>query len=151
VLFLALRGHADLATAPVGLAVRWLIAPATRPVPFAALLRLLVLLGAATVALALAFDSRYRGFPLATYALPAVAFILLQIRAGRWWQPIIDGREERALSVIFVGCALYIAWNEGPLNWQSLSWCGLLLLYTLNIAGAWRARQAPSLNVVPAA
>jgi hypothetical protein len=96
------------------------------------------------VALALAFDGRYRGFPLAAYAVPAAAFLLLQIRAGHLLQPMADGREERALSVIFVGCALYLAWAEGPLNWQSLSWCGLLLLYTLNIAGAWRSLPTSS-------
>nr|WP_298688241.1 glycoside hydrolase [uncultured Dongia sp.] len=138
VLLLALRGGTEIATAPLNAATRWLMARETRPVPVASLLRLLVLLGAATVALALAFDGRYRGFPLAAYAVPAAAFLLLQIRSGSLLQPIPDGREERALSVIFVGCALYLAWAEGPLNWQSLSWCGLLLVYTLNIAGAWR-------------
>lgn len=137
VLLLALRADAGLATAPLGQAVSWLIAFRTRPVPFVALLRLAVLLGAATVALALAFDSRYRGFPLATYALPAFAFLLLQMRDRRWLRPIDDGREERALSVIFIGCALFIAWNEGPLNWQALSWCGLLLIFAFSIAGAW--------------
>lgn len=151
VLFLALRGSSDLGSASLGSAVRWLIALDTRPVPVTALLRLVVLLGAATVALSLAFDSRYRGFPLATYALPAFAFLVMQLRAGRLLQPLADGREERALSVIFIGCALFIAWHEGPLNWQSLSWCGLLLLFALGIGGAWRKRQAPSLSVVPAA
>lgn len=151
VLFLALRGNADLATAPLGLSVRWLMALDTRPVPTAALLRLVVLLGAATIGLALAFDGRYRGFPLASYAVPAAAFILLQLRAGRFLQPIVDGREERVLSVIFVGCALYIAISEGPLNWQSLAFCGLLLLFTLNIAGAWRLRRAPPLCAISAA
>lgn len=147
ILCLALRDRQDLGNAPLGTATRWLIALDTRPVPVMALLRLVVLLGAATVALALAFDSRYRGFPIATYALPAIAFLALQLRSGQWLRPISDGREERALSVIFVGSALYIAWNEGPLNWQALAWCGLLLLYTLNIAGAWRKRLAPTLIV----
>jgi glucan 1,3-beta-glucosidase len=151
VLLLALRGSTELATAPLGAANRWLIALDTRPVPTAPLLRLVVLLGAATVNLALAFDSRYRGFPLATYAIPAIAFILLQLRAGRFLQPISDGREERVLSVIFVASALFIAWHEGMLNWQSLSWCGLTLLFALNIAGAWRQRKAPALSVVAAA
>lgn len=151
VLILALRGEPDLATAPLRAATRWLMTLDSRPIPGAALLRLVVLLGAATVALALAFDSRYRGFPLATYALPAVAFLLLQIRGGCLLKPIIDGREERVLSVIFIGSACYIAWSEGPLNWQSLSWCGLLLLFALTIAGAWRKGRAPALSVVPAA
>jgi glucan 1,3-beta-glucosidase len=150
VLVLALRGRADIATAPLGTATRWLIALDTRPVPRLALLRLIVLLGAATVAMALAFDSRYRGFPLASYAVPAAAFLLLQWQSGRLLQPIVDGREERVLSLIFLACAAYIAWFEGPLNWQSLSFCGLLLLFALNLAGAWR-RPMAKFSVVPAA
>ncbi len=147
VLILGLRGSGDLGTAPLGQATRWLIALDTRPVPVASLLRLVVLLGAATVALALAFDSRYRGFPLATYAVPAACFLLLQAKAGRLLFPIIDGREERILSAIFVACAAYIAWFEGPLNWQALSFSGLLLAFAFNIAGAWR-RPIRRLNVV---
>jgi glucan 1,3-beta-glucosidase len=150
VLIFALRRNVDFATAPLAHATRWLIALDTRPVPVAALMRLVVLLGAATIALGLAFDSRYRGFPIATYALPTFTFLLLQWRAGRLLSPVIDGREERVLSLIFVGCTGFIAWYEGPLNWQSLSFCGLLLILAFTIAGAWR-RPARSLSVVPAA
>ncbi|WP_374656355.1 hypothetical protein [Dongia sp.] len=150
VLAAALRGNAEIATAPLGTATRWLLALDTRPVPVAALLRLIVLLGAATIALALAFDSRYRGFPLATYAVPAFAFLALQWRSGKLLAPIVDGREERILSAIFVACTAFIAWFEGPLNWQALSFCGLLLLFTLNIAGAWRG-PLRRLSAVPAA
>ncbi len=150
VLVLALRGNSDLGTAPLGSALRWLIALDTRPVPVASLLRLVVLAGATTVAVALAFDSRYRGFPIATYAVPALAFLALQLRAGRWLTLIIDGSEERVLSLILAACALFIAWFEGPLNWQALSFCALLAVFALNMAGAWR-RPVRSLSVVPAA
>ena len=98
-----------------------------------------MLIGATTVAIALAFDSRYRGFPIATYAIPAFTFLVLQRFSGPWFAPIIDGREERILSLILISCALAIVWQEGLLNWQALSFCGLLLLFALNIAGAWRA------------
>lgn len=138
VLVLALRSTTDLGTAPLGTALRWLIALETRPVPVTALLRLIVLTGAATVAVALAFDSRYRGFPIATYAIPAFAFLILQWRNGQIFLPIVDGREERVLSLILIGSAAYIAWFEGPLNWQALSFCALLLIFALNMAGAWR-------------
>jgi exo-beta-1,3-glucanase (GH17 family) len=150
VLAVALRGTAEIATAPLGSATRWLLALDTRPVPKAALLRLVVMLGAATVAVALAFDSRYRGFPLATYAIPAFAFLALQLRHNHLLQPIVDGHEERLLSLLFVTAALYIAWFEGPLNWQALSFCSLLLLLALTIAGAWR-RPAARLSGAPAA
>lgn len=139
ILAIALRGQKDLGGAPLGTALRWLIALDTRPVPVAALLRLIVLIGATTVAIALAFDSRYRGFPIATYAIPAFTFLVLQRFSGPWFAPIIDGREERILSLILISCALAIVWQEGLLNWQALSFCGLLLLFALNIAGAWRA------------
>ena len=102
------------------------------------------------VAVALAFDSRYRGFPIATYAVPAASFLLLQWQTGAILRPIVDGREERILSLILLGCALFIAWFEGPLNWQALAFCALLLIFAFNIAGAWR-RPVRGLSVVPAA
>jgi hypothetical protein len=122
-------------------AVAWLKAMDNDPIPLRGLLRLIVLVGAATIGLALAFDGRYRGFPLAAYAFPAVAFVLLQIRSGRFLRPDPAGTEERVLSLIFVASALYIAWAEGPLNWQALAWCGLLLLFALGTIGAWRRQR----------
>ncbi|WP_374383061.1 hypothetical protein [Dongia sp.] len=150
VLLFTLRGQTDLGTAPLAAATRWLIALDTRPVPVATLLRLTILVGAATVAVALAFDSRYRGFPIATYAVPAASFLLLQWQTGAILRPIVDGREERILSLILIGCALFIAWFEGPLNWQALAFCALLLIFAFNMIGAWR-RPVRGLSVVPAA
>ena len=121
------------------------------PIPLGGLLRLVVLVGAATVGLALAFDGRYRGFPLAAYAFPALAFVALQIRRGSFLRPDPAGTEERILSLIFVASALYIAWAEGPLNWQALAWCGLLLLFALGTAGAWRGQRAAGVSAGPGA
>ena len=85
-----------------------------------------------------------------THAEDRVPFLSRYGAAADWLTPIIDGREERVLSLILVACALFIAWFEGPLNWQALSFCALLAVFALNLAGAWR-RPVRSLSVVPAA
>jgi exo-beta-1,3-glucanase (GH17 family) len=141
----------SFAEAPLRDAVAWLKAMDNDPIPLGGLLRLVVLVGAATVGLALAFDGRYRGFPLAAYAFPALAFVALQIRRGSFLRPDPAGTEERILSLIFVASALYIAWAEGPLNWQALAWCGLLLLFALGTAGAWRGQRAAGVSAGPGA
>ncbi|TDQ78609.1 exo-beta-1,3-glucanase (GH17 family) [Dongia mobilis] len=151
VLTLALRGSAQLATAPLAAATDWLRAPRRRAAPLAlvALLRALVLGGAALVALALCFDGRYRGFPLATYGLPAILFLVLQCRAGRLLGAIADGREERLLSAIFLGCALFLPWWEGFNNAEALAFAAILLAFALGLAGAWR--RAPANPVIAGA
>ena len=73
---------AEVATAGESLA--WLRRP-WRRLPDATLalgvLRLLAIAGAAVVALGLDFDQRYRDYPIWAFAVPAVAFALLQLRA----------------------------------------------------------------------
>jgi glucan 1,3-beta-glucosidase len=151
VLVLALRGSPDLASAPLALATDWARAPhlaRLRPLALVALLRSVVLGGAAVVALALCVDGRYRGFPLATYGLPAVLFLAMQIRGGRLLAPLADGREERLLSIIFLAGALYLVWWEGPANRTALGFAAILLAFALTLAGAFRRAPAtaPSLT-----
>lgn len=142
VLTLALRAIPTLGTAPLATAADW--AQRRRfPVPLVGILRFAVFAGAATVALALAFDGRYRGFPLATYGLPAILFLVIQARRGLMLRPpadalLDDGRIERAFSLIFLGCGLYIAWFEGWRNLEAMAFVAILALLTLNLAGAWR-------------
>lgn len=150
VLTLALRPMPTLGTAPLAAAVDW-AAQARMPVPFVGLLRFAVFVGAATVALALAFDGRYRGFPLATYGLPAILFLVIQIRAGVFLKAsadpeLADGRLARVFSAIFVGCGLYLLWAEGPKNLEALAFVAILALLTLNLAGAWRRDAAVAAN-----
>lgn len=136
-LILALRGLGTLATAGLGDTVDWL---ATRAggVPMLGLLRLAVFTGAATVALALAFDGRYRGFPIAAYGVAAILLTFLQIRSAAFLATVADGRVERAFSLILCGCALYLVWLEGPKNLQAVSFAAILLVLALNLGGAWR-------------
>jgi exo-beta-1,3-glucanase (GH17 family) len=146
VLTLALRAIPTLGTAPLAAAVDW-AASARLPVPFVGILRFAVFAGAATVALALTFDGRYRGFPLATYGLAAILFLVIQVRAGRLLQPaadpeLTDGRLARAFSVIFVGCGCFLLWAEGVKNLEAVAFVAILILLTLNLAGAWRRDAA---------
>jgi glucan 1,3-beta-glucosidase len=102
----------------------------------AGLLRFIVLAGAAHVALGLALDGRYRGFPVVFYVLPAIA--LLQRAAARTptdtamagWR----GQAEEAVLawVVALGSLVFMA-LEGPLNLQSLAMgaSGLLLAFAV--------------------
>ncbi|MBL8711060.1 MAG: hypothetical protein JNL25_17835 [Rhodospirillaceae bacterium] len=140
VLVLCLRGDPGLGEASIARALAWLQAPRGVP-PLSALARAFVLVGAATVALALAFDGRYRGFPLATYALPALLFLLSQWRHGTFLTPRPDAREELFLAMIFIGTALYIPLAEGLNNLQALFWSAILMAFALNLAGAFRPQR----------
>jgi exo-beta-1,3-glucanase (GH17 family) len=72
---------------------------------------------AAEVALGLAFDPRYRDFPFAPLGAAAAPFLVLTVcgTAGR--------RRELAeivMAAVLGASTLYVAWNEGIANWQSL-------------------------------
>ena len=136
-LTLALRGLGTLATAPLGETVDWLATRAGE-IPLLALLRFAVFTGAATVALALAFDGRYRGFPIAAYGLAAILLTILQMRAHAFLATVNDGAIERGFSLILGACALYLIWLEGPKNLQAMSFAAILLLLAFTLAGAWR-------------
>jgi glucan 1,3-beta-glucosidase len=120
-------------------AISWLRHP--RRLPEArtviALLRLAALIGAATVSLGLCFDPRYRDFPLAAYILPAIGFAFADL-SGKLWTALPDRREEAVLSLILVGTAGFILWNEGPFNLEAMAWCILTVLLALPGIAAWR-------------
>jgi len=89
------------------------------------------------VALGLAFDPRYRDFPFAPLgaaAAPLVILILLR-RAGR------RDLAEIVMAAVLAAATLFVAWNEGPANWQALSLCGV---FAAIIVGLLRPRLAPS-------
>jgi glucan 1,3-beta-glucosidase len=148
---LALQALADPAGAPAGAqaGLGWLVSPTQRPDLATALgaLQVIAVAGAASVALALAFDARYRDFPLFAFATPAIAFALLAHRqAGR---RRADLRIEAVFAVLLAVCAGFIALNEnllvrpemrqdvnaalrplfsGAVNGAALLWCGMLLI-----------------------
>jgi exo-beta-1,3-glucanase (GH17 family) len=141
------RPEADRLPAPIAESLQWFYAPWTRPSMgiILGLLRLSVMLGAATASLGLCFDPRYRDFPIAAFAVPAVGLFVMALWRREIWQRREDQREEAALSLILAGSAVFIAINEGPLNLHALAWCALTLLLAAPgigaLRGLWKARM----------
>ena len=156
-------GRSEIAAADESLA--WLRRPWTR-VPDATLalgvLQLLAIAGAAVVALGLDFDQRYRDYPIWAFAVPAVAFALLQLRtngkaAARQMPIEICFATLLALSAVFVALNENVftrpEWRQsmldafgpalrGDISGNSLIWCLMLLAF----AYPWFAlrRRVPS-------
>jgi hypothetical protein len=153
---------AGIASADESLA--WLRRPLRLPDAGLALgvLQLLAIAGAAVVALGLDFDQRYRDYPIWAFAVPAVAFALLQLRTTR---ATIARRMpvELCFATLLALSAVFIALNEnvftrpemrqsiaaafgpalrGDISGNSLIWCLLLLAF----AYPWFAlrRRVPS-------
>ena len=88
-------------------------------------LRFVVLAAAAFVSVLLAFDPRYRDFPLAAFAPPVMGFALLA-----WVGPGNPGEaEERMLAAVLAAAAPVILWRETLANVDALAWvalCGAL-------------------------
>jgi exo-beta-1,3-glucanase (GH17 family) len=107
---------------------------------------LTVLLGAALIittligaetALGFVFDPRYRDFPFAALTMAVVAFssLMLLNRPKEGARPIA----EAVFAGLLAGSALYIGFNEGSDNWQSLWTCAIYFLLGVTL---WQARAA---------
>lgn len=88
--------------------------------------RLLVLFGAAVLAVLHVFDARYRGFPWPLYVLPAAAFAIA--RGMPFWR---DGLEERVLAVLVLFCAVWMVRAETLANDEALGFIALLVFTAL--------------------
>ena len=90
-------------------------------------------------ALGLTFDPRYRDFQFAALTMAIVPFLLLTSlnRPASGTRPIAESVFAGTLAL----CAVYIGFNEGPQNWQSLWTCGLYLLFALTLSRARAARS----------
>lgn len=104
----------------------------------AGLLMLSVMAGIA-LGLGLVFDPRYRDFPFAPLTGPAAALLIAS-------EVCLPGLKRRGVAEWIAGgvlvlSALYISFNETPLNWQA-QWFALLLL--LLAASCWRLRVVQS-------
>jgi exo-beta-1,3-glucanase (GH17 family) len=119
-----LSGHAPPVPATAAELVRWFRTNSPDRTPMERWLgaaRFAVLFGAAIVSVLLAFDPRYRDFPLAGFAAPAIGFGLLAWVASR--TPVAV--EERALGWVLVAAAPVIAWRETLGNVDALAWIAL--------------------------
>src|SRR5262249_54435531 len=93
---------------------------------------------ATEVALGLAFDPRYRDFPFALLGAGAAPFVVLALfGAGRGGR----GLAEIVMAVVLAAATLFIAWNEGAANWQSLCLCAV---FAFLIVSLLRPRAAPN-------
>jgi len=91
-------------------------------------------IGAAT-AIGLAFDPRYKDFPFAALTMAVVPFAVLSLlnRPKEGVRPIA----EATFAGVLVMTAIFIGFNEGPDNWQSLWTSGIFALFGATL---WRAR-----------
>lgn len=90
------------------------------------LLRFGLLLCLAYHVLGLAFDPRYRDFPLAMFALPTVALLLqsLLTTRGRLMNRRLAA-EEVLLAGVIGACSVAMVIIEGPKNWPALAFAAL--------------------------
>lgn len=118
----------------------WLRGPFRRPAirECIAILRLLALLGAATVSLGLCFDPRYKDFPIAAYMVPALFFLVADMARGGLFAALSDRREEAGFALLLAGTAVFVFVNETPLNLMADIWVVLTLLLAVPGIGAWR-------------
>lgn len=104
-----------------------------------ALLQLVGVIGAGVATLGLAFDARYRDFPIVAFAIPAAAHALLWL-SGRDRPAATDAsdhREEALLALILIGAALAIPVIEGPENGRALIWSAEVILIAVPWARYW--------------
>ena len=92
------------------------------------------LIGAET-ALGFVFDPRYRDFPYAALTMAVLPFwtLMLLNRPQEGSRPIA----ESVFAGLLAGAVLYIGFNEGKDNWQSLWTCAMYFLLAVTL---WRAR-----------
>jgi glucan 1,3-beta-glucosidase len=135
------KKRAGIAPLSINETLTWLRRPTiktTGTALYLGLIQLAVTFSALVISLGLCFDNRYRDFPLAAFALPAVSFALLALNRGDQKRALPNRREEVMLSLLFVISAILIARNEGPLNAEALMWCSLNLMFVLPWFGLCR-------------
>lgn len=115
--------------------------------------RLVLLVGAAATTVALAFDPRYRDFPIAVYA--ATSFLLVGVAWLDWrtrknW-PLADrpdSREEHLLGWLLLVGGLAVLAREGTENLQAMAWASITICLAGStfFNGAGSAQAAPRLQ-----
>ena len=140
----------DAAIASAEESLEWLLGSWNRPLGSRlglGVFQLVVMAGAAVVALGLDFDQRYRDYPIWAFAVPAVAFALMHLRSTQ--QPAARQMPiELCFSALLALSAVFIALNEnvftrpemrqsiadafgpalrGDISGNSLIWCLILL------------------------
>jgi len=99
---------------------------------------------ATQTALGFVFDPRYRDFPFVALTIATVPALLLMLLNG---PSLNSGRRpiaETTFAVLLALSVVYIGFNEGSANWQSLWTCGAyaLLAFTLSLARVARTPKS---------
>jgi exo-beta-1,3-glucanase (GH17 family) len=85
-------------------------------------------------ALGFTFNARYLDFPFAPLTAAVVPYLVLSFLRRAEPQP--RARAEAVAAAVLAPCAIYIAWHEGVLNWQSLWFCAALLALAVTLVRA---------------
>jgi len=106
-------------------------------------------LTAAETALGMVFDPRWRDFPFASLTMAALPFLMLTLlnRPKSGTRPMA----EAVFAALFAAAALFVIFNEGSHNWQSI-WTSAA--YFMLGATLWQARSvavAAATSTVPLA
>ena len=136
------RKKAGIAPLSIADTLNWLRRPTSQGRGMAlylGLTQLAATFGSLVVSLGFCFDGRYRDFPLAAFALPALSFALLSFNRGDQKRAYPDRREEVMFSMLFIVSTAIIAYNEGPLNKEALMWCVINLIFVLPWTGQIKA------------
>ena len=104
----------------------------------AGVILIVTMLLAFVVALALVFDPRYRDFPFAPLTAAVIPFLVHRIAGA---QPkVMRAAAEAAGAAVLALSVIYILFNEGFANWQSLWVCATLAGLSFSLA---RVRDVP--------
>lgn len=90
-----------------------------------AALMVLAVVSAIAISLGLVFDPRYRDFPFAPLTGPAAALLIAAVVSPPGLKR--QGIAEAISAALLASSAIYISFNETPLNWQA-QWFAALLL-----------------------
>ncbi len=107
------------------------------PAAWLAVLQLAAMLGALVSSLGLAFDARYRDFPILAFLIPAAAHLILAMMRRDRTASGEDRREEAILSLILIVASLTIPVIEGPQNTTALIWTAEAVLLAVPWLGSW--------------
>ncbi|MBK7234537.1 MAG: glycoside hydrolase family 17 [Sterolibacteriaceae bacterium] len=110
-----------------------------------AVVRLVLLFGTAATNLLLAFDPRYRDFPIEWLIVPALGFALLAI-VGPSKSREDDAREEWLLALVIVAMLPAIMAIERLANLHALAWVALCALLALSVGLPWKGGATPRAN-----
>lgn len=83
-------------------------------------------------ALGFTFNARYLDFPFAPLTAATLPYLLLALLQPG--QSNGRRRAETAAAAILLPCAVFIAWHEGLLDWQSLWFCATLVVLAVTLA-----------------